>query len=84
MRPVVIVRLRRVVFNSAAAAKPVAAPKKSTPEHGLAIGCKVEHPKFGLGVVTDHEGGATGNVQVSFAQHGSKWLAVAYAKLKVV
>ncbi|WP_297574593.1 UvrD-helicase domain-containing protein [uncultured Deefgea sp.] len=71
-------------FNAAATAKPVAGPKKSTPEHGLAIGCKVEHPKFGLGVVTDHEGGATGNVQVNFAQHGSKWLAVAYAKLKVV
>lgn len=71
---------------SAAAAyvPPVASPKKSTPEHGFAIGMKVEHPKFGVGIVTDHEGGATGNVQVNFAQLGSKWLAVAYAKLKVV
>lgn len=65
-------------------APPVASPKKTTPEHGLSIGMKVEHPKFGVGVVTDHEGGATGNVQVNFAQFGSKWLAVAYAKLKPV
>ncbi len=58
--------------------------KAPTPEHGLAIGMNVEHPKFGQGVVTDHEGGASGNVQVNFATAGSKWLAVAYAKLKVL
>jgi DNA helicase-2/ATP-dependent DNA helicase PcrA len=58
--------------------------KAPTPEHGLAIGMNVEHPKFGQGVVTDHEGGANGNVQVNFATAGSKWLAVAYAKLKVL
>jgi DNA helicase II / ATP-dependent DNA helicase PcrA len=58
--------------------------KAPTPEHGLAIGMNVEHPKFGKGVVTDHEGGASGNVQVNFATAGSKWLAVAYAKLKVL
>jgi DNA helicase-2/ATP-dependent DNA helicase PcrA len=57
---------------------------KSTPAHGLGIGTKVEHHKFGRGIVTDHEGGATGNVQVNFEQHGSKWLAVAYAKLTVL
>ncbi|STQ88998.1 UvrD-helicase domain-containing protein [Iodobacter fluviatilis] len=58
--------------------------KAPTPEHGLSIGTNVEHPKFGQGVVTDHEGGANGNVQVNFATAGSKWLAVAYAKLKVI
>ncbi|WP_028450041.1 UvrD-helicase domain-containing protein [Chitinibacter tainanensis] len=57
---------------------------KATPEHGLAIGKQVEHPKFGRGVITDHEGGANGNVQVNFEQHGSKWLAVGYAKLKLL
>lgn len=60
------------------------AANKSTPEHGLGIGTKVEHHKFGRGIVTDHEGGASGNVQVNFEQHGSKWLAVAYAKLTVL
>ena len=58
--------------------------KSPTPEHGLAIGLNVEHPKFGRGVVTDYEGGASGNVQVNFTDAGSKWLAVAYAKLKVL
>lgn len=58
--------------------------KSPTPEHGLSIGMNVEHPKFGKGVVTDYEGGASGNVQVNFAEAGSKWLAVAYAKLKVI
>ncbi|AMC35692.1 UvrD-helicase domain-containing protein [Janthinobacterium sp. B9-8] len=58
--------------------------KAPTPEHGLAIGMNVAHPKFGKGVVTDHEGGSSGNVQVNFAEAGSKWLAVAYAKLTVL
>ncbi|BCL76429.1 DNA helicase [Jeongeupia sp. HS-3] len=60
-----------------------AAPRRNaTPEHGLAIGMNVKHPKFGIGVVVDHEGGAAGNVQVNFREHGVKWLAVAYAKLE--
>lgn len=57
---------------------------RSAPEHGLAIGMTVQHHRFGTGVVTDYEGGANGNVQVNFAEHGSKWLAVAYAKLQPV
>ncbi|QLG89543.1 UvrD-helicase domain-containing protein [Chitinibacter bivalviorum] len=71
-------------YSAGTAYNAAPAPKlnKSTPEHGLAIGMTVEHHKFGRGMVTDHEGGATGNVQVNFEQHGSKWLAVAYAKLK--
>ncbi|WP_373974294.1 UvrD-helicase domain-containing protein [Chitinibacter sp. SCUT-21] len=67
--------------NSSYAAPAV---NKSTPEHGLGIGTQVEHHKFGRGIVTDHEGGASGNVQVNFELHGSKWLAVAYAKLTVI
>ncbi|WP_028454749.1 UvrD-helicase domain-containing protein [Chitinilyticum litopenaei] len=55
---------------------------KAAPEHGLAIGMTVQHHRFGTGVVTDYEGGANGNVQVNFTEHGSKWLAVAYAKLQ--
>ncbi|WP_035055939.1 UvrD-helicase domain-containing protein [Andreprevotia chitinilytica] len=63
---------------------PTAAPKQKTPDHGLAIGMTVKHPKFGIGVVIDHEGGATGNVQVNFRDVGPKWLAVGYAKLEPV
>ncbi|GAA5786748.1 UvrD-helicase domain-containing protein [Chitiniphilus shinanonensis] len=59
-----------------------AAARQADPGHGLKLGMNVRHPKFGIGVVTDHEGGATGNVQVNFRDHGPKWLAVAYAKLE--
>lgn len=58
--------------------------RASAPEHGLNIGMSVRHPKFGIGVVVDHEGGANGNVQVNFQDLGTKWLAVAYAKLEPV
>ena len=58
--------------------------RANAPAHGLNIGMTVRHPKFGNGVVTDHEGGANGNVQVNFDAHGLKWLAVAYAKLEPV
>ncbi|WP_432723692.1 UvrD-helicase domain-containing protein [Jeongeupia wiesaeckerbachi] len=74
--------LNRGYAPQAAAAPSRASARKSTPDHGLSIGMSVKHPKFGIGVVTDHEGGATGNVQVNFRDHGSKWLAVAYAKLE--
>ncbi|UXY16228.1 UvrD-helicase domain-containing protein [Chitiniphilus purpureus] len=64
------------------AAQATAPARAQAPAHGLALGMSVRHPKFGIGVVTDHEGGATGNVQVNFREHGPKWLAVAYAKLE--
>ncbi|KPC54104.1 UvrD-helicase domain-containing protein [Amantichitinum ursilacus] len=77
-------------FGSSASA-PAPSPRSmpantraNAPAHGLNIGMNVRHPKFGLGVVVDHEGGANGNVQVNFAEHGLKWLAVAYAKLEPV
>ncbi|GGP28228.1 UvrD-helicase domain-containing protein [Silvimonas amylolytica] len=64
---------------------PPATPRHvETPAHGLAIGMTVRHPKFGVGEVVNHEGGANGNVQVNFVQHGTKWLAVAYAKLEPI
>ena len=45
----------------------------------------VEHGKFGVGVIVAAEGQGSGaNVQVNFREHGLKWLAVAYAKLKAL
>ena len=45
----------------------------------------VAHARFGEGVVTGIEGsGDDARVQVKFAQHGSKWLALAIAKLEPV
>ena len=48
----------------------------------LRLGQRVEHPKFGEGVVLMYEGqGSHARVQVNFEQSGSKWLVVAYANL---
>ena len=48
----------------------------------LKLGARVNHPKFGEGMVTDYEGsGAHARVQVEFIDAGSKWLVMAYANL---
>ncbi len=50
---------------------------------GLRIGQRVLHPKFGEGIVLDHEGhGSNARVQVNFETAGSKWLVVGYANLQ--
>ena len=50
---------------------------------GYCLGQRVLHPKFGEGTVIDHEGmGERSRVHVRFDMHGSKWLALAYAKLE--
>jgi DNA helicase-2/ATP-dependent DNA helicase PcrA len=47
------------------------------------LGQRVEHPKFGEGVVLMYEGqGSHARVQVNFANAGAKWLVVAYANLR--
>ena len=49
------------------------------------IGQGVSHARFGEGVVTGIEGsGEDARVQVKFAHYGSKWLALAIAKLEPV
>jgi DNA helicase-2/ATP-dependent DNA helicase PcrA len=58
----------------------------STPGmQGLRVGQTVFHTKFGEGVVVTLEGrGADARAQVQFGRHGSKWLALAIAKLTPV
>ncbi|MEX2962499.1 DNA helicase II [Microbulbifer sp. TYP-18] len=49
----------------------------------LALGGRVEHPKFGEGTVVQFEGnGPRARVQVNFDDAGSKWLVVTMAKLQ--
>ncbi len=49
------------------------------------LGQRVEHPKFGEGVVLMYEGqGSQARVQVNFEDAGAKWLVVAYANLQTV
>ncbi len=54
----------------------------SEQESGFKLGQSVQHATFGQGVVLGVEGnGAHTRVQVKFAEHGSKWLVLAYANL---
>ena len=58
-------------------------PTRSTASgHGLRIGMKVFHPKFGEGTVQTLEGaGDDARAQINFPRHGVKWLALSVAKL---
>ena len=56
-----------------------------TPQGGFKLGQRVEHPKFGEGVVLMYEGqGSHARIQVNFQGAGSKWLVLAYAKLQTL
>jgi len=49
---------------------------------GYKVGQNVTHAKFGTGIIIDFEGrGSDARVQVKFREAGTKWLALAYAKL---
>lgn len=52
---------------------------------GWRIGQNVLHAKFGTGVIVNCEGsGSDARVQVNFAQAGTKWLLLEYAKLTAI
>ncbi|WP_101048443.1 UvrD-helicase domain-containing protein [Macromonas nakdongensis] len=59
--------------------------QKAEPAHGIRAGQQVFHNKFGEGKVLTVEGsGDDARAQVSFARHGTKWLALSVAKLTPV
>jgi DNA helicase-2/ATP-dependent DNA helicase PcrA len=52
-------------------------------ETGLAVGQRVNHARFGDGIVINLEGqGAQSRVQVNFEKEGSKWLIASMANLQ--
>ncbi|MFM7273832.1 MAG: 3'-5' exonuclease, partial [Gammaproteobacteria bacterium] len=52
---------------------------------GLRLGQRVQHARFGEGVVIGFEGqGAHARVNVNFAREGAKWLVVSMAKLETL
>jgi len=52
---------------------------------GLKLGQRVQHAKFGEGIVLNCEGkGSHARVQVNFKHAGAKWLVVAYANLEAL
>ncbi|MCA0175493.1 MAG: UvrD-helicase domain-containing protein [Proteobacteria bacterium] len=60
-------------------------PAPAHPGHGFRVGQAVFHNKFGEGVIVTLEGqGDDARAQVRFGRHGSKWLALALAKLTVI
>ena len=62
----------------------VVAPKAAD-VHGLRSGQTVFHNKFGEGIVLTLEGrGDDARAQINFGRHGTKWLALAVAKLTPV
>ncbi len=66
-------------------ASPPVPPQKAAPSHGLRAGIAVFHNKFGEGKVLAIEGtGDDARAQVNFPRHGTKWLALAIAKLTIV
>ena len=63
----------------------VLAPAPESPADAIRTGMTVFHNKFGEGQVLALEGsGDDGRAQVRFRRHGTKWLALAVAKLTVV
>ena len=58
------------------------APAARSNDTGYRVGQSVAHAKFGTGIIIDFEGrGPDARVQVKFRDAGTKWLALAYAKL---
>jgi DNA helicase-2/ATP-dependent DNA helicase PcrA len=58
------------------------APKGSNPDE-ISIGCKVNHPKWGVGTVVAKDGtGAEAQVKIAFPGLGIKSLILAYANLE--
>jgi len=56
--------------------------RRSQEDSGYSIGQNVHHSKFGAGVIISAEGsGSDARVQVNFSHAGTKWLALAVAKL---
>ena len=52
---------------------------------GIALGQKVQHPKFGQGIVLNYEGaGESARIQVNFESAGTKWLVLSFANLEVI
>lgn len=51
---------------------------------GLTVGQRVQHAKFGRGIIINYEGsGEHTRLQIKFDQYGTKWLVASYAKLIV-
>lgn len=74
---------------SRAAHKPASVSRAAlgyeVPDTGIRLGQRVNHARFGEGVVVNYEGqGKQARVQINFSKEGSKWLVIGYAKLELL
>ena len=77
------VRLRARVSRPLYREAPVSRAGGASSSGQFRLGQRVNHPKFGEGVVLTLEGdGDHARVQVNFADAGAKWLVLAYARLQ--
>jgi DNA helicase-2/ATP-dependent DNA helicase PcrA len=54
------------------------------PKSDYRLGQRVQHARFGEGVILQSEGeGTQARVQVNFSEAGVKWLMLAYANLQI-
>jgi DNA helicase-2/ATP-dependent DNA helicase PcrA len=81
----VLLHLNRRVeaaYPSASHSAPAPRNTQASNDTGFKVGQSVTHAKFGTGIIIDFEGrGSDARVQVKFRDTGTKWLALAYAKL---
>jgi DNA helicase-2/ATP-dependent DNA helicase PcrA len=69
-------------YPSTGTRAPAPTPRNLGNDTGYKVGQSVAHAKFGTGIIIDFEGrGSDARVQVKFRDAGTKWLALAYAKL---
>ncbi|WP_025733320.1 DNA helicase II [Carnimonas nigrificans] len=74
-------------YSSASRPRSGLSQQKETEGGGqtLSLGQRVRHPMFGEGVVVNGEGqGDRARVQVSFEEHGDKWLVLGFARLEAL
>lgn len=68
--------------DTQASFSPQTAFSSEIPDTSLSLGQRVNHPKFGDGMVINFEGsGPKARVQVNFDYEGTKWLVVGFANL---
>ncbi|MCA1926171.1 MAG: UvrD-helicase domain-containing protein [Thiobacillus sp.] len=74
--------LNRKTETPAAPGTPAPRTPQAGNDTGYRVGQSVAHAKFGTGIIIDFEGrGSDARVQVKFRDAGTKWLALAYARL---
>jgi DNA helicase II / ATP-dependent DNA helicase PcrA len=67
------------------AREPAFAAPREEAQHGIRLGTRVRHGKFGEGVVLNLEGqGPHARVHVNFEHQGAKWLMLSLARLEPV